>query len=137
MDQITPASDLAKLAAQKQSPGLLGRRGGPQSLIRRALRGFIHFFSYNFILKRQSIRLSHAAGFKLRVRPTVFHPKFFISSEKFAEFIDTLDLTGEPCARIVAPDIEQLELDARAAGIEDEDGAGHAVTGCFRARWCA
>jgi methylase of polypeptide subunit release factors len=95
MDQITPASDLAKIASAKESPGLLGRRGGPQSLIRRALRGFIHFFSYNFILKRQSIRISHAAGFKLRVRPTVFHPKFFISSEKFAEFIDTLDLTGK------------------------------------------
>ncbi len=95
MDQITPASDLAKIAPAKESPGLLGRRGGPQSLVRRALRGFIHFFSYHFILKRQDIRISHAAGFKLRVRPTVFHPKFFISSEKFAEFIDTLDLTGK------------------------------------------
>ena len=33
MDQITPASDLAKIAPEKHSPGLLGRRGGPQSLI--------------------------------------------------------------------------------------------------------
>ena len=46
-------------------------------------------------MKRQDIRISHAGGFTLRVRPTVFHPKFFISSEKFAEFIDTLDLTGK------------------------------------------
>src|SRR3954462_500303 len=95
MDQITPASDLAKIAWGKHSPGLLGRRGRPQSIVRRALRGFIHFFSYHFILKRQDIRISHAGGFRLRVRPTVFHPKFFISSEKFAEFIDTLDLTGK------------------------------------------
>src|SRR5215213_8199759 len=100
MDQITPASDLAKLAAQKQSPGLLGRRGGPQSIIRRALRGFIHFFSYHFILKRQDIRISHAGGFRLSVRPTVFHPKFFISSERFAEFIDTLDLSGRHVAEV-------------------------------------
>jgi methylase of polypeptide subunit release factors len=30
----------------------------------------------------------------------VFHPKFFISSEKFAAFIDTLDLTGKTVAEI-------------------------------------
>src|SRR3954453_16520010 len=100
MDQITPASDLAKLASQKHAPGLRGRRGGPQSIIRRALRGFIHFFSYHLILSRKDIRISHAGGFRLRVRPTVFHPKFFISSERFAEFIDTLDLSGKLVAEV-------------------------------------
>ena len=50
---------------------------------------------------------------------------------------DAVDLSGEAGAQILARDVEQLELDARAAGVEDEDGAGHAVTGCFRARWCA
>ena len=36
-----------------------------------------------------------AAGFRLTVRPTVFHPRYFVSSERFAEFIDGLDLTGK------------------------------------------
>ena len=49
------------------------------------MRGFIHFFSYHLILSRRDIRVSHAAGFRLKVRPTVFHPKFFISSERFAD----------------------------------------------------
>jgi release factor glutamine methyltransferase len=30
----------------------------------------------------------------LSVPPTVFHPRYFISSERFAEFIDNLDLRG-------------------------------------------
>ena len=59
------------------------------------MRGFIHFFSYHLILSRRSIRVTHAAGFRLTVRPTVFHPRFFISSERFAEFIGGLDLSGK------------------------------------------
>src|SRR5205823_4263853 len=41
-----------------------------------------------------------AAGFRLSVRPTVFHPKYFISSERFAEFIGTLDFTGKGVCEI-------------------------------------
>jgi methylase of polypeptide subunit release factors len=36
-----------------------------------------------------------AGGFRLTVRPTVFHPRFFVSSERFADFIDHLDLRGK------------------------------------------
>jgi release factor glutamine methyltransferase len=32
---------------------------------------------------------------RLTVRPSVFHPRYFISSEHFAKFIDTLDLNGK------------------------------------------
>jgi predicted nicotinamide N-methyase len=32
---------------------------------------------------------------RLIVRPTVFHPRYFISSRRFAEFIDTLNLGGK------------------------------------------
>ncbi|MFO1097940.1 MAG: methyltransferase [Xanthobacteraceae bacterium] len=39
--------------------------------------------------------MTRAAGFRLTVRPTVFHPRYFISSERFAEFIDGLDLRGK------------------------------------------
>src|SRR2546423_1444820 len=95
MDDVTRVTTAAAAAVDRKAVAGLGRHGGPHSLARRALRGFIHFFSYHLILSRQNIRVSHAAGFKLKVRPTVFHPKFFISSERFAEFIDTLDLTGK------------------------------------------
>jgi methylase of polypeptide subunit release factors len=89
MDQITPAAARAKTATTA-----LDRRGTPHGPARRLMRGFIHFFSYHFILARRSTRSVRAAGFRLTVRPTVFHPRFFISSECFAAFIDTLDLKG-------------------------------------------
>src|SRR5438552_4446550 len=100
MDDVTRIDTAAAAAVNRKGVSGLGRSGGPHSLVRRALRAFIHFFSYHFILSRQNIRVSYAGGFRLTVRPTVFHPKFFISSEKFAEFIDTLDLTGKRVAEI-------------------------------------
>lgn len=78
----------------------LDRRGTPHGPFRRFLREFIHFFSYHLILSRQSIRTTRAAGFRLRVRPTVFHPRFFLSSEYFAKFLDGLDLSGKSVADI-------------------------------------
>ena len=38
--------------------------------------------------------MTRAAGFRLTVRPTVFHPRYFITSEFFASFIGRLDLSG-------------------------------------------
>ena len=70
------------------------------SLARRLLRGSIHFFSYHFILARRSTWRTRAAGFRFVLRPTVFHPRFFLTSEYFARFIDTLDLTGKVAAEI-------------------------------------
>jgi release factor glutamine methyltransferase len=90
MDQITPAKIVDSSAA-----GGLDRRGSPHSLLRRLMRSFIFFFSYHFVLSRQSIRTVQAGGFRLTVRPTVFHPRFFVSSERFADFIDHLDLRGK------------------------------------------
>jgi methylase of polypeptide subunit release factors len=90
MDQITPAEMVNRSAA-----GGLDRRGSPQGLLRRLMRGFIFLFSYHVVLSRKSIRTVQAAGFRLTVRPTVFHPRFFVSSQRFAEFIDGLDLRGK------------------------------------------
>jgi len=56
---------------------VLDRRGTPHGRFRRLLRHFIHFFSYHLILSRQSIRTTRAAGFRLRVRPTVSTPASF------------------------------------------------------------
>ena len=44
--------------------------------------------------------MTRAAGFELKVRPTVFHPRLFLSSEYFAEFLDGLDLTGKNVADV-------------------------------------
>jgi release factor glutamine methyltransferase len=90
MDQITPREAIDIRPARG-----LDRRGSQQGLLRRLMRGFIFLFSYHVVLSRKSIRSVQAAGFRLTVRPTVFHPRFFVSSERFAEFIDGLDLRGK------------------------------------------
>lgn len=81
--------------AMETIAGAGGRGGSAQNLPRRALRSFIHFFSYHFILKRNKTRWTQASGFRLVVRPTVFHPRFFVTSKFFAKFIGRLDLTGK------------------------------------------
>lgn len=85
----------AKSVVDKSVARGLGRQGTRHGLFRRILRRFIHFFSYHLILARQNTRVTRAAGFRLTVRPTVFHPRYFISSECFAEFLGGLDLSGK------------------------------------------
>jgi release factor glutamine methyltransferase len=97
---LQQSSSLAKVAPENITEerivvGGLDRRGTPHGLLRRVLRSFIHFFSYHLILSRRSTRVTRAAGFRLTVRPTVFHPRYFISSECFADFIGRLELTGK------------------------------------------
>jgi release factor glutamine methyltransferase len=72
----------------------------PHGPWRRRLRRAIHFFSYHLILKRRTTRVTRAAGFRLIVRPTVFHPRRFITSEFFASFIGRLDLSGKRVADV-------------------------------------
>src|SRR4029079_12636929 len=73
----------------------LSRPSAPYGLARRWLRRGIHFFSYHLILARRGTRQVKAAGFRLVVRPTVFHPRYFLTSEYFAGFIGRLDLKGK------------------------------------------
>ena len=95
----------------------LGRPAAPYGLTRRLLRGTIHFFSYHLILARRSTRRARAAGFRLTVRPSVFHPRFFLTSEYFARFIDGLDLAGKSVAE-VGTGSGVLSLAAARAGAE-------------------
>jgi methylase of polypeptide subunit release factors len=78
----------------------LDRQTVPQSRWRRRLRKAIHFFSYHLVLNRRTTRVTRAAGFRLIVRPTVFHPRRFITSEFFASFIGRLDLSGKRVADV-------------------------------------
>jgi release factor glutamine methyltransferase len=142
MDQITPAP-----LVERTSHGGLDRRGSPQSLLRRLMRAFIFLFSYHMVLSRKSIRTVRAAGFRLTVRPTVFHPRFFVSSERFAQFIDGLDLRGKrvidvgtgtgilalAAARAGAQEVVAADINPNAALNADENarsnGFGDRVAG--------
>jgi release factor glutamine methyltransferase len=142
MDQITPAEVIDSSAA-----GGLDRRGSPQGLFRRVMRALIFLFSYHVVLSRKSIRTVRAAGFRLTVRPTVFHPRFFVSSERFAAFIDGLDLNGKrvidvgtgtgilalAAARAGAENVVAADINPNAALNADENarsnGMGGRVTG--------
>jgi methylase of polypeptide subunit release factors len=95
----------------------LGQTSASYGLARRLLRDAIHFFSYHLILARRSTRRVTAAGFRLTVRPTVFHPRYFLTSEYFARFIDRLDLGGKIVAEIGAGS-GVLSLAAARAGAE-------------------
>jgi release factor glutamine methyltransferase len=98
MDRLPRAEHAVGFRARASNG--LDRRATPHGPLRRFLRGFIHFFSYHLILARRSTPVTRAAGFRLEVRPTVFHPRYFISSECFAAFIDRLDLAGKRVADV-------------------------------------
>jgi release factor glutamine methyltransferase len=78
----------------------LGRWKAPPSRLRVAFRNGVHYLSHKFILNRQSTRSVRAAGFRLAVYPTVFHPKLFLTSEFFARFLSTIDLAGKNVADV-------------------------------------
>ena len=78
----------------------LGRATLPPSRSKQLLRKAIHLLSYHFILKRSTTTVVRVAGFHLTVRPTVFHPRYFLTSEFFANFLASLDLTGKRVADV-------------------------------------
>jgi release factor glutamine methyltransferase len=83
----------------QQTPNfsVAGARG---SLPRRVFRKVVHFFSYHFILNRSRLSSTSVSGLTLTVEPTVFHPKIFLTSKFFAEFLQRLDLTGKSAVEI-------------------------------------
>jgi methylase of polypeptide subunit release factors len=78
----------------------LGRVQPSYTPVRRFIRGFIHFFSYHLILRQGWTRSTRVAGFRLKVPPTVFHPRFFLTSEFFANFVGRLELSGKSVAEV-------------------------------------
>src|SRR5215472_5949987 len=82
----------------------LGQRdaSGPRLRQRssRFLDRAVHYLSHRFILSRRRTAMTRAAGLRLAVPPTVFHPRFFLTSEFLAAFIERLDLAGKRVADI-------------------------------------
>ena len=78
----------------------LGRPTAAQGPLRRFIRAFIHFWSYHLFLNHRRTAVTHVAGFRLTVPPTVFHPKVFLTSKYFAGFIGKLDLAGKSVAEV-------------------------------------
>src|SRR5438270_5890396 len=78
----------------------LDRQSVPYGQWRRGLRTSIHFLPYHVILKRRAARRTWAAAFRMSVRPTVFHQRYFITSEFLASFIGQLDLSGKRVADV-------------------------------------
>jgi release factor glutamine methyltransferase len=74
----------------------------PPPFFKRLLRRALHVCVYYFVVRpsRARTRLTRAGGFRLVLRPTVFHPKFFLSSEIFARYIRGLDLRGKRVADV-------------------------------------
>jgi release factor glutamine methyltransferase len=67
---------------------------------RRIFRKLVHFFSYHFILNRGRSSSTKVLGLALTVQPSVFHPKFFLTSKFFADFLQTLDLKGKSVVEV-------------------------------------
>src|SRR5512132_3145945 len=72
----------------------------PRSRSKQLLRSTIHLLSYHFILRRRRTTVARVAGFRLTVRPTVFHPRYFLTSEFFANFLSDIDLAGKRVADV-------------------------------------
>ncbi len=70
------------------------------SPVRTLFRKFVHLCSYHFILKRDRTTSTRVAGLDLTVLPSVFHPKVFITSGFFAQFLQSLDLTGKAVVEV-------------------------------------
>jgi methylase of polypeptide subunit release factors len=133
MDQVVARAE--RTAARETGTG------GAPTLARRLLRRAIHFFSYTFVLNRRSTRIARAGGFRLVVRPTVFHPRFFIASEYFSRFIAGLDLSGLrvadvgtgtgiialAAARAGATNVVAIDINPNAALSASENAAAHGL----------
>jgi methylase of polypeptide subunit release factors len=117
------------------------RSGTSASRSRRLLRKAVHLLAYHLVLKRERTTVTHAAGFRLLVRPTVFHPRYFITSEFLAAYVDRLDLAGArvadigtgsgilalAAARAGATDVVALDINPNAASTASDNARSNGL----------
>jgi release factor glutamine methyltransferase len=91
--------------------------------------------------------IARAAGFRLIVPPTVFHPRFFLTSEFFADFISRLDLLGKrvldvgtgtgilalAAARAGALSVVALDINPNAVYAAAENASANGLAHCVTA----
>ena len=75
-------------------------RTATYSLARSLFRKLVHFFSFHFILNRAGTSTTTVSGLRLTVPPTVFHPKVFLTSKFFADFVQDLDFRNMSVAEV-------------------------------------
>jgi methylase of polypeptide subunit release factors len=136
-----PRAAVAKSIEATSQPGRSGVARTPSPRPQRLLDRAIHFLSYQFILSRRRATISHAAGLRLAVPPTVFHPRYFLTSEFFAAFIAGLDLTGKrvadlgtgtgilalAAARAGAADVLAIDINPNAARAAAENASANGL----------
>jgi len=68
-----------------------------QNPLRRNARRLFSFVAYRFWVKPRSQRIveTKLLGFKMVVPPTVFHPRYFLTSKFMAEFLRRQDFDGK------------------------------------------
>lgn len=69
------------------------RKSAPMRFLRRT----VHAFVYHLIVKRAIRRTDVISmlGLSLTIYPSVFHPKFYLTSKFFGNFLQGLDLSGK------------------------------------------
>lgn len=67
---------------------------------RRIFRKLVHFFSFHFIINRNRTASTEVAGLRLKVGPGVFHPKIFLTSKFFAEYLQRQDFRGRSVVEV-------------------------------------
>jgi release factor glutamine methyltransferase len=142
-----PPLDAADAAAMQSGIAADGPSRPVQGFWRRLIRRTIHFFSYHFILRRPWTTTAQAAGFRLVVPPTVFHPRYFLTSEYFADFIARLDLAGKrvaevgtgsgilalAAARAGAARVVAVDINPQAARTAADNARRNGLDGCVEA----
>ena len=116
------------------------------SRFKRVLQRTVHLISY-YLNKRRVTTVSSVAGFRLFVPPTVFHPRYFLTSKFFAEFIGTLDLSSKrvadvgtgtgilalAAARAGAANVVALDINPAAARSAAENARANGLADCVMA----
>jgi hypothetical protein len=63
-------------------------------------RAFVCAFRVGARPQSIPVVVARVAGFRLTVRPTVFHPRYFLTSEFFAKFLAGVDLANWPVGAV-------------------------------------